>query len=40
MAAMYFGLIAALVFGMHTALAQLHERGINPNTRREAALVE
>ena len=40
MAAMYFGLVAALVFGMHTALEQLNERGINPNTRRETTLVQ
>ena len=33
MAAMYFGLIAALVFGMHVALAQLQGHGIHPETR-------
>ena len=38
MAAMYFGLVAALVFGMHTAIAQLHDRGINPNTRGETTI--
>jgi Zn-dependent protease len=40
MAAMYFGLIAALVFGMHTALEQLNERGINPNSRRDTTVVQ
>ena len=33
MAAMYFGLIAALVFGMHISLAQLRGHGIHPGTR-------
>ena len=33
MATMYFGLIAALVFGMHAALAQLQGHGIHPETR-------
>ena len=33
MGAMYFGLIAALVFGMHVALAQLQGHGIHPETR-------
>ncbi len=33
MAAMYVGLIAALVFGMHVALAQLQGHGIHPETR-------
>jgi hypothetical protein len=33
MAATYFGLIAALVFGMHVALAQLQGHGIHPETR-------
>jgi Zn-dependent protease len=33
MATMYFGLIAALVFGMHVALAQLQGHGIRPEAR-------
>lgn len=33
MGAMYFGLIGALVLGMHVALAQLGGRGIHPQTR-------
>ncbi len=33
MAAMYFGLIASLVFGMHVALAQLQGHGIHPETQ-------
>jgi Zn-dependent protease len=33
MAVMYFGLIAALVFGMHVALAQLRGHGIHPETQ-------
>ncbi len=33
MAAMYFGLIGALVFGMHVALEQLGAQGIHPGTR-------
>lgn len=33
MGAMYFGLIAALVLGMHVALAQLGGHGIHPQTR-------
>ena len=33
MAALYFGLIATLVFGMHVALAQLQGHGIHPETR-------
>ena len=40
MAAMYFGLVAALVFGMHTALEDLSERGINPNSRRDTTVVQ
>jgi hypothetical protein len=28
MGALYFGLIAALVFGMHSALSQLDDRGV------------
>lgn len=41
MAAMYFGLIAALVFGMHTALAQLNDRhGIHPERRHDPTLVQ
>jgi hypothetical protein len=33
MAVMYFGLIGALVFGMHVALTQLHGHGIRPERR-------
>ena len=40
MAAMYFGLVAALVFGMHTALEDLNERGIHPNSRRDTTIVQ
>ena len=40
MAAMYFGLVAALVFGMHTALEDLRERGIDPNSRRDTTVVQ
>jgi Zn-dependent protease len=32
MAAMYFGLIGALVLGMHIALEQLHAEGVHPGT--------
>ena len=40
MAAMYFGLIAALVFGMHVALEQLEAQGIHPGTRTSSTLVQ
>lgn len=40
MAAMYFGLIAALVFGMHVALEQLEATGIHPGTRTSRPLVQ
>lgn len=33
MAALYFGLIGALVVGMHVALAQLQGHGVHPETR-------
>ncbi|MBA2241558.1 MAG: site-2 protease family protein [Chthoniobacterales bacterium] len=40
MAAMYFGLIAALVFGMHVALDQLAGHGIHPGTPTSRTVVQ
>lgn len=40
MATMYFGLIAALVFGMHVALEQLAAQGIHPGTRTNRTVIQ
>jgi hypothetical protein len=40
MAAMYFGLIGALVFGMHVALEQLADRGVRPQSGASDTVVQ
>jgi Zn-dependent protease len=40
MALLYFGLIGALVFGMHVALEQLGQSGVHPRPHREQTVIQ